>query len=49
VLEGMLRMKFMQEVHNVPTSRHFDERTMRVTLSKSSYWLKMKKNVKHYV
>ncbi len=42
-------MKVMQEVHDVPMVGHFDERIMRVTLSKNFYWFKMKEDVKHYV
>ncbi len=45
----MLHMKVMQEVHDVPMARHFDDKTMKVTLSKNFYWFKMKEDIKHYV
>jgi hypothetical protein len=33
----------MQEMHNVPMARHYDEKTMIMILSKNFYWHEMKK------
>jgi hypothetical protein len=49
MLKGKLRMKVMQEVHDVPMARHYGEKTTRELLGKTFYWLEMREDIEHYV
>ncbi len=39
----------MQEKHDVPMAGHRRERTTRMAIGNRFYWLKMKKDVEHFV
>ncbi len=39
----------MQEVHDLPTTGHCEDKNMRTTLNKIFYQLEMKEDVEHYV
>jgi len=39
----------MQEKHDVPMAGHYGEKTTRVVIGKSFYWLEMKQDVEHFV
>jgi len=49
VLDGKLRTKAMQEVHDAPMAWHRGEKTTRKLLGKTFYWPKMKEDVEHYI
>jgi hypothetical protein len=47
VLVEKLRTKIMQEKHDVPMD--LGEITIKVTIGKKFYWLRMKKDILHFV
>ncbi len=49
VLEGKLRTKVMQEMHDAPMVGHGSEKTTREMLGKTLYWPEMKEDVEHYI
>ncbi len=49
MLKGKLRIKVMEEMHDVPMAGHHGEKTIRKLLGKTLYWPKMKENIEHYI